>query len=245
MSDDPTRQTPPHVSEGTVAPAAVDRTPGVDPDRKKAAEEELVPTWLAVTILVLLLALALTAGYVIREQFFSDRAQSTAELDIAEWEEAVDRDPSDLQARLSLGFAYQQVERYDDALEQYDFVLQADPQDTAARYNTGVIYLETLRLTEAEEVLWDVLELEPTHALAAKQLGQYYAGLEQYRSLLAAVEPAAEARPEMADLQYLMGLAYENLGQPEAAIERYRAALTYAPDYPEASEGLRRLGVEQ
>ena len=88
-------------------------------------------------------------------------------------------------------------------------------------------------------------EIEPAHTLAAKQLGEYYASLGHYRSILVAVEPAADERPEMADLQYLVGLAYENLDDPGRAEERYRAALEYAPDLDEARDGLERLGVDE
>ena len=208
-----------------------------------SGDDRLVPVWLAILVLALLIALAVLGGFLIREWTSGPPAESAVDLEIERWEEVVRTEPGAPENHLRLGFAYQQAERWEDALEQYDLVLGSDPTDTAALYNKGVVYLETMRLSRAEETLWDVLELEPTHALAAKRLGEYYASLEQYRSLIEAVRPAAEARPEMADLQYLMGLAQENLGQDGEARTHYETALEYAPDMTEAREGLARLGV--
>lgn len=214
-------------------------------DQVEKARGDLIPAWLAALVLLLLIAVAVVGGFLIRAMFVEPIAESSEELAIREFQEAVEVNPSDLQARLSLGYAYQEAGRYDEALAEYDLVLDIDPTDTAALYNKGVVYLETMRLQRAEETLWDVLELEPTHALAAKRLGDYYASLGEYRSLVRAVRPAVEARPEMADLQYLMGLAYENLGHPDWAEARYTLALQYTPDMVEAREGLARLGAEE
>jgi tetratricopeptide (TPR) repeat protein len=145
---------------------------------------------------------------------------------------------------LQLGYAYQQAERYDEALAEYDRVLEVHEDDTAALYNKGVILLVLSREDEAEVVLWDVLEIEPEHVLAAKALGEYYAEQGHYRSLVEAVRPVVEANESAADLQYLLGLAYENLGRTDWAEARFRLALKYYPDMVEANDGLERLGVE-
>ena len=217
---------------------------GGSPDE---ARGDLVPGWLALLVIVLLIGVVGLGAYVVRDLVLveDETPDSALDLRIEEYETYVTDDPNNIPNRLELGFSYQQVGRYDDAIAQYDAVLAIDQRDTAALYNKGIVYVETDQLARAEETFWDVLELEPTHALAAKQLGDYYASLEQYRSLVEAVRPAAEARPEMADLQYLMGLAYENTGHPDWAAARYRMALETVPDMAEAREGLERLGVEE
>jgi tetratricopeptide (TPR) repeat protein len=212
-----------------------------------AARGDLIPGWLAALVIVLLVAVVGLGAYVVRDVMTAEPESPETALDlrIEEYETLVEEDPNSIPNRLELGFSYQQAQRYDEAIAQYDAVLMIDERDTAALYNKGIVYIETDRLARAEETLWDVLEIEPTHALAAKQLGEHYASLEQYRSLVEAVRPAAEARPEMADLQYLMGLAYENTGHPDWAAARYRMALETLPDMAEAREGLERLGVEE
>jgi tetratricopeptide (TPR) repeat protein len=207
---------------------------------------DLVPSWLAFLVLLLLIAVVGLGGYVLNDVLTGEDApRSSTEAEVLRYETEVRTSPDDPRAHVRLGFAYQQAGRFDDALEEYERALELDPRDTAALYNTGVILLDLGEDDRAEEVLWDVLEIDPEHVLAAKQLGEYYARRGHYRSLLVAVEPVVEAQPQMADLQYLMGLAYENLGAPEEAEERYRLALEYAPDLVEAREGLERLGVSE
>ena len=220
------------------------------PDAASGVEEVqdstgMVPVWLAALVMVLLLAVMGMGGYIIRDLMSRPTASSSAELEVERWEAAVEADINDVEAKLQLGFAYQQAERYEDALLEYDNVLLYWPSDSAARYNKGIVLIELDRGKEAEEVLWDVLELEPGHVLAAKALGDYYAEIGQYRSLIEAVRPVVEQQESAADLQYLMGLAYENLGREDWAEQRYILALKYYPDMPEAREALERLGGSQ
>lgn len=209
-------------------------------------EDQLVPAWLAILVLVLLLVVVGLAGYAVRAGLDSARQPHTAEdVAVQRAQAAVEALPSDKQAHLDLGYAYQQAGRYAEALAEYDIVLKKDPKDTAALYNKGMVYFLLKDDKKAEQTLWEVLNVSKTHALAAKALGDYYAGKKQYKSLIVAVKPAADARPDMADLQYLMGLAYENTGHADWAAGRYRDALKYVPDMPEAIAGLKRLGVKQ
>lgn len=205
-------------------------------------EDSLVPGWLAILVLLLLLAVVGVAGFVVRG-FMDDRAsRDPVAASIAAYQKEVATNPADSGARLNLAYTYQQARRYDDALAQYDEVLRLDPQDLAALYNKGVIAYARGDKKAAEEWWWKVLALDPAHALAAKSLGDYYASNGHYRSLIEAVRPAVEAKPSLADLQYLMGMAYEKLGKTDWARERYRLALQYAPDMTEARAGYTRMG---
>lgn len=220
--------------------AAEGASPATVPGR---SEEQLVPAWLAALVLVLLLALVGVAGFLIRGHFTDTRPRTVEDLAVTTALKAVDVNPNDTQAHLDLGFAYQQDGRFSDAISEYGWVLKADPKNTAALYNEGMVYFQLNDAKKAEELLWDVLKISDTHVLAAKALGDFYASKGQYRSLVVAVKPAADARPDMADLQVLMGLAYEHLGHKDWAIARYRSALKFVPDMKEARDGLKRLGV--
>jgi len=219
------------------APGAAPETPPDDPSRK------LVPAWLAAVVIVLLLAVLAVGGYIL-STFVLRNAEYQTPLgrEIARWEQVLAQKPDDVDAHVALGFAYQQEQRYDDALVQYDLVLKYDPANTAALYNIGMVLFELDRPEEAEERLLQVLETDDTHLLAAKALGEYYAERGDYRAVVAVVRPAAEAQESAADLQYLMGLAYERLGRDDWARERYEAALTFVPDMADALEGLERTG---
>lgn len=212
--------------------------------KEPRSEDNFIPMWLAVLVLVLLLAVTGVGGFVIRGVVAGDRPAVTREqLEVNSWLKQVSGNQSDPELRLGLGYAYQQAGQYDKALSEYAFVLKTDPRNTAALYNRGVVYLHLGLGDKAEASWWAALAVDKTQALAAKSLGDYYAGQKHYRSLVVAVKPAAQAHPEMADLQYLMGLAYEKQGDTALAIARYRLALKYTPDMVDARAGLKRLGV--
>jgi len=218
-----------------------DRTPsGLD------AQDNFIPLWLMVLVLVLLLAVMGIGGFVIRGVIAGDRPAVTREqLEVVSWLKQINTHPNDPQLHLGLGYAYQQAGQYRKAIAEYEFVLNADPRDTAALYNRGVSY-QLLNSGEEAKASWQaVLKVDATHALAAKALGEYYVDQRDYRSLVAVVTPAVQAHPEMADLQYLLGLGYEKQDEPKLAIAHYRLALTYAPGMTDARAGLKRLGVTE
>ncbi|MDO8914924.1 MAG: tetratricopeptide repeat protein [Coriobacteriia bacterium] len=212
------------------------------PAQQPAGDENLVPAWLALLVLILIIAVVGVGGFVVRGMMTGRPTNSTKQADIEQWTKAVDAAPDDATARLNLAYAYQQDTQYDRALAEYDKVLAQEPKDTAALYNKGVILMITGEAKKGEAALWAVLKIDSGHALAAKELGEYYAAKGQFKSLIVAVRPVVEAKPTLADLQYLMGLAYEKTGKPDWAKERYDLALKYSPDMQEAIDGLRRLG---
>lgn len=243
-------QNVPSASPGEQAPGATGVTDAGAPAIEEGGQPgrdpaELVPGWLAITVLLLLLAVATLGGYIVRGVLVGDDGGTTAtDVAVAEWERRVEREPDDPDSLLGLGYAYQQEGRFEEAYEAYREAIAIDPENTGALYNSGVVLLELGRGKEAEVAFWDVLEITPDHALAAKSLGELYIAKKQYKSALVALEPVIEVRPQFADLQYLAGYSCEQLGLASQAAEYYRGALTYAPDYVEARDGLRRLGEE-
>lgn len=207
--------------------------------------DNLVPAWLAILVLVLLLAVAAVGGFLIRGLLTDDApaASVPAEMAIEELTEQVEQDPNDPEALLGLAYAQQQEGDLEGALVGYDRVLELDPGNPGALFNKGTALLALGRGEEAEVIFWDVLEAVPDHVNAAQALGEYYIGQKHYKSALTALEPVAKARPEFAELQYLSGYSCEKLGIRDVAISYYRGALAATPDHARALEGLARLGA--
>jgi Tfp pilus assembly protein PilF len=201
-----------------------------------------VPAWLALLVLVLIVAVVGVGGFVIRGMLTGRAETSPTKADIADWTAAVDRSPGDANARLNLAYAYQQDEQYERALAEYDKVLQQTPKETAALYNKGVIYMTLGQTKKGETALWDALEIDPENPLPAKELAEYYSAKGHYKSVIVALKPVVDAKPTLADLQALLGLAYEKTGKNALAKEHYRMALKFTPDLQEARDGLARLG---
>ncbi len=206
-------------------------------------EEDLVPGWLALLVLVLLLAVTALGGFVLRGALVKDTTVTRSGYAVSEWEAKVKAEPEDVESLLSLAYAYQQDGQYQKALDEYEQVLTRDPQNLAALYNKGAVLMELGDAKKAETAYWDTLKIAPDHALAAKALGELYLAQKHYKSALVAVDPVLETRADLADLQYISGFANEQLGNTEKAIERYKAAASF--DLVEARDALRRLGVEQ
>lgn len=219
-------------------PTTAAQDPGDDPRR----DENVIPGRAVALVLLLLLAVIVTGGLVVRQINQERAASDPTAVAISRHETEVEANPADTGARLSLAYAFQQASRYDEAVAQYDRVLQTDPKDLAALYNRGVI-AAARGDGEGAAAWWSkTLAVDPAHVLAAKSLGEYLAAAGRYRALVDAVRPAADANPTLADLQYLMGLGYEKMGDAARARERYRAALRYSPEMTEALSGLERVG---
>lgn len=207
-----------------------------------AEAAELVPGWLALLVLVLLLGVAGLGGFLVRGALTKTEATTPEQYAVDSLEKEIKDDPSNIDNQLSLGYAYQQEGRYEDALAQYDAVLAQNAANAGALYNKGVVLMALGRNKEGETVLWDLLKIAPDHVLAAKALGDYYVGNKHFKSALVALEPVIELQPQYADLQYLAGYSCEQLGRTADAVAYYQAALSYNPDMTEAKEGLARVG---
>ena len=249
-----TRKRTPATSAKKAAPLASGAPPAPDaspvPEATAArdvppAAAELIPGWLALTVLVLLLAVAALGGYLVRGALIGADPVTPQDYAIEDWESEVASEPNNPESLLALGYSYQQAGRLEEALDLYDSVLTLDSDNSGAMYNKGVTLMALGRTKDAEAVLWDLLELAPDHVLAAKTLGEYYVEKQHYKSALVAIEPVIEARPEYADLQYLAGYSCEQLGLRDPAVAYYRGALTYNPGHPGAADGLARLGEAQ
>lgn len=206
---------------------------------------DLIPGWLALLVLILLLAVAMLGGFLIRGALVRSHTKTVtpSDLSAAELQQQLKKDPGNVENLLALGYAYQQQGKLDAALVKYDLVLRTDKKNTGALYNKGMVLMQQKKFKDAEKVLWDLLDVAPDHVLGAQALGEYYVAKKQYKSALVVLEPVIASRPEYADLQDLAGYSCEQLGIRDKAITYYRAALKYRPDDPKAHDGLDRLGA--
>lgn len=201
----------------------------------------LVPTWVAVLALVALAGLAVWSGIAIHSALSPRSSEQADALALQRAKERVASAPHDVGARLDLAYLYDQQRMPDSALGEYQAILRDSPDDVAALYGEGATLLATGQSAKAVTVLWRVLDIDKGHVRASSALGDHYAAIGQYRSLLVAVHTAVAMHPNEAHLQYLMGVAYEHIGRAQWAAQRYRLALQADPDTLEARQALARL----
>ena len=70
----------------------------------------------------------------------SPQAKASLVQEIAQLEEALKRDPENLQALISLGNAYFDTNQYNKAIETYQKALKIDPKNADVRTDIGIMY---------------------------------------------------------------------------------------------------------
>lgn len=84
------------------------------------------------------------------------------------WEDATQKSPQSVRARVNLGVAYMRAAKVDEAIQQYQHALRLDPQHPLARTNLGLALVAAGRAEEAAQL--GVVNPEALGAKAGVQL---------------------------------------------------------------------------
>ena len=144
-------------------------------------------------------------------------------------EKALEDDPNHVQARFNLAYAYGQLERPADAVEQYRKLLVIDPNVPEARMNLGVLLLQSDRPAEAAEQLEALLALRPDDLNATFYLAHALAAAERFADAVPAYEKAVALDPGRAQAHLGLGRSLARLERLEAAEPHYRTAVELDP----------------
>jgi tetratricopeptide (TPR) repeat protein len=123
----------------------------------------------------------------------------------------------------------------DDALAQYDRVLELDPTDVDALVSRGLIYTDRGLFDQALIDLTRATELDsgPFYSyLAAVGRASCFTGLQRNHEAVAEWERAAVLDPAEALPHMGLGVAYLDLGNNESALAEFNAALEIEPQDP-------------
>lgn len=155
---------------------------------------------------------------------------------IAEYERALDGDPTHLSARNNLAAAYAQRGMYDRAISEYRRTLRISPDEPRIRYSLAGTYARCGRYREAIEEYLRVLELAPEGGMARTcfGLGHAYVKSGRVAEAIAAYERAVDADSSYVEAHYNLGIAYGWSGRQDDAASAYRTVLRRTPDHPGA-----------
>ncbi len=147
--------------------------------------------------------------------------------------------PEDVQIRHQLGEICYLLGRYEEAADLWESVLQQLPEEISSRLNSRIKQIRTSELPPVPPV--DFLQAVGV-ALEAYEAEDW----EEAAAIIIDVIGALQQFDEfpLAEINYLLGLCYVRLGIPRYAEQYLRAALQLRPDFTEAAEELRNLGVE-
>lgn len=159
---------------------------------------------------------------------------------VSELEEAVRRNPGDVNARRILGRLYtariregQSARMNEDMLKQavaqYEKVTELAPRDKEAWLMLGRLYKLLQNSPSSERAFKKVLEIDETNEDALTGLAMVYSDLGDTASASQMLKRVAEKNPSTRTLLALAS-AYEQLRQYREAAETYRRALELTPD---------------
>jgi tetratricopeptide (TPR) repeat protein len=157
------------------------------------------------------------------------------EAALAEYNRALDLDPTLARAYNNRGATHRALRRYKAALADYSQAIELDPTEAQAYSNRGATYAELRQYPAAMADFVRALEQNPTFAQAFHNRGLAYTELGQYQAALSDFSRALDADPTFVDAYNNRANAYAKLGQHEAALSDYNRALAvdsaYAPAY--------------
>ncbi len=91
--------------------------------------------------------------------------------DIAALQEAVRKDPKNLNAWVNLGNILMDTSRFDEAINAYQKALDMDPKNVDVRVDMGTCYRRTGKPDVAVSEYRKALEINPNHPMALRNLG--------------------------------------------------------------------------
>lgn len=131
------------------------------------------------------------------------------------YEEMLRKTPDAIDARINLGVALAQQGRYDEAMQQYRKVLARDSGNESALLNLGLALYKQGEFGKARETFDELHTLRPANQQAFYLLADCDLRLGRLKDAIALVEPAYEAHPDDAALEYILGSALIQDGQTE------------------------------
>lgn len=144
-------------------------------------------------------------------------------------------------AHVNLGVAYQNTERFDEAMLHYLKALEINPQAQKAHLYLGAIFSWRGDLDKAFFHLSEAARLHPEDAVAHADLGNLLTQKGEYRKALPHYQRALALSPGNANIHISAGLFYQYQGDLKQAAAHFKEALRLKPDDEEARRRLLRL----
>ena len=154
---------------------------------------------------------------------------------------AADRNPRDAEARFYSGYARRSLNRYEDALLDYQEAVRIAPDYADALNNLGSTYDKLGRFEEAVDAYSRAINLNADDGVVHNNLGATYYRLARYEEAIVAYKRALELLPRPSTTHNNLGVAYGNLGRYKEAVESLLTAIRMRPGYSDAYKNLASM----
>jgi tetratricopeptide (TPR) repeat protein len=125
-------------------------------------------------------------------------------------------------------------ERFDEAADLLQRLIQTRPDLARLRINLGQIRLRQRRLPEATQIFRDAVQLFPNDPLCRFALGTALESDRQWKSAAAAYAEAGRLKPDYSEAMYRHGRVLSQLDQHADAVTPLQACLTVDPVHSRA-----------
>ncbi len=133
-------------------------------------------------------------------------------------------------ARVSLGMAYSELGRAEDALKELEHALQLEPLNADARFGLSVFYSSQGKPSEALVQIQLAIEAQPDRWHLPARLGNLYLTTGQYGKAEAAFRDSLELAPDNFLSFRNLGVALFYQGKLAEAASQFQLALQVQPD---------------
>ena len=161
--------------------------------------------------------------YLWRAEIDSRRPNGTGDL-IADYREALRRDPNLAKARLGLADQFRLAHRSAEASAEYDAYLTLAPDDPAGHFGASLNLLELGDEASATRHLDRAIALDPGNAQAHKERAEVDLRHGDAASALSHLDRAVAIDPYDVPIRYSRGMVLTRLGKTEAARAEHVAA---------------------
>jgi Flp pilus assembly protein TadD len=159
---------------------------------------------------------------------------------VANFEQAVRKEPSSATGRNGLGAGLLALGRVDDAIRELRESLRIDPVHSNARLNLARALMAKGDLASATFELEAFLKQKPSDADAQAALGTVYLMQRRYDEALPHLQEAVRLKPEDADIRTNLGGLLAMRGDLSGAIRAFEEALKLDPKHELAQTSLAR-----
>ena len=198
------------------------------------------------SVIALVLVVGSFAGYYYFDRFYSNQSP-VSEKTIAQAEQAVQADPTNIETRMALAETYILYQRYDDALAQASQVFASDPENKRSWLVIGVANASNGHPADAITPLTNYVNafkdeemagLDKALQTASYYLGDSYLQLGQPQEAILPLEQTVGWSQMDADAMYKLGLAYSGVKRYGEAVAMFHSAINFVPAFTEAYQAM-------
>lgn len=145
----------------------------------------------------------------------------------------IQKNPSTPGPYLDRGNHFQNIQKYHEAIGDYNSYIALNPKNYSAYQNRGTAYE---RIKEYDKALADyskVIELKPDDTIAHFNKGVVYDATNVFQMAIKEYDSTIMKDPKLAKAYYNRGVTYEKIGEFKKAADDFKKALQLNPQYGE------------